>query len=197
MRCFCAAASRLGTKSSPSESFTTTLFPSCFDSIGSPREERLGPDLQSSLDGLSEIARAAERRVHPPRATCLEERHDVLEAPVVAGRELPVEAVSAGVGEEGAPTAHVRGLEADRAEPGDAVIERRSQPSPRQDVRARIAVLAFLEFGQPAVPEVDSVRAIEIPEGRDLVRDGNLHAEPGHEGDQLLALAATGPTEGH
>src|SRR5256885_6131662 len=88
MRCFCAAASRLGTKSSPSESFTTTLFPSCFDSIGAPREERRGPDLQSSLDGLREVFRAAERRVHPPRATCLDERHDVLEVPVVAEREL-------------------------------------------------------------------------------------------------------------
>src|SRR5256884_868508 len=133
MRCFCAAASRLGTKSSPSESFTTTLFPSCFDSIGSPREERLGPDLQSSLDGLREIFRAAERRVHPPRATCLDERHDVLEVPVVAERELRVEAVSAGVVEERAPTAHVRGLEADRAEPRDAVVERRLQPTPGQD----------------------------------------------------------------
>src|SRR3989449_7857695 len=137
MRCCCAAASRLGTKSSPSESFTTTLFPSCFDSIGSPREERLGPDLQSSLDGLCEIFRPAERRVHLPRPACLDERHDVLEVPVVAERELRVEAVAAGVVEEGAPPAHVRGLEADRAEPGDAVIERRPPPAGRADVRPR------------------------------------------------------------
>src|SRR2546430_8438431 len=154
MRCFCAAASRLGTKSSPSESFTTTLFPSCFDSIGSPCDERLGPDLQSSLDGLREISRAAERRVHPPRATCLDERHDVLEVPVVAERELRVEAVSAGVVEEGAPTAHVRGLEADRAEPGDAVVERRAHSSPRHDVRPRLAVYTFPPCGQPAVPQI-------------------------------------------
>src|SRR2546422_11535300 len=106
MRCLCAAAPRHGTNSSPSESFTTTLFPPCFDSIGSPREERLGPDLQSSLAGLREIFRAAERRVHLPRLACLDERHDVLEVPVVAERELRVEAVSAGVVEEGAPTAH-------------------------------------------------------------------------------------------
>src|SRR3989449_7152259 len=162
MRCFCAAASRLGTKSSPSESFTTTLFPSCFASIGSPREERLGPNLQSSLDRLREIFRAAERRVHLPRAACLDERHDVLEVPVVAERELRVEAVAAGVVEEGAPTAHVRGLEADRAEPGDAVIERRSQPPGRQDVRPRVIALALLEFGQPAVSEGDSARPAQI-----------------------------------
>src|SRR5256712_1123959 len=141
MRCFCAAAWRLGTKSSPPDNFTTTLSPSCFASIGSPREERLGPDLQSSLDGLREIFRAAERRVHLPRLACLDERHDVLEVPVVAERELRVEAVSAGVVEEGAPTAHVRGLEADRAEPGDAVVERRAHPSRGPDVRARVAAL--------------------------------------------------------
>src|SRR3989449_10001280 len=110
MRCFCAAASRLGTKSSPSDSFTTTLFPSCFDSIDSPREERLGPDLQSSLDGLREVFRPAECRVHLPRAACLDERHDVLEVPVIAERQLRVEPVAAGGVEEGATTAHVRGL---------------------------------------------------------------------------------------
>src|SRR5436309_6868913 len=162
MRCFCAAASRLGTESSRSESVATTMFPSCFGSIGSPREERLSPDLQSSLDGLCEIFRAAERRVHLPRAACLDERHDVLEVPVVAERELRVEAVAAGVVEEGAPTAHVRGLEADRPEPGDAVVERRSQPAGRHDVRPRVITLALLEFGQPAVLEVNSVWSVEI-----------------------------------
>src|SRR3989449_4886956 len=162
MRCFCAAASRLGTKSSPSESFTTTLFPSCFDSIGSPSEERLGPDLQSSLDGLRQIFRAAERRVHLPRPAGLDERHDVLEVPVVAERELRVEAVAAGVVEESTPTAHVRGFEADRPEPGDAVIERRSPPPGREDVGPRGLTVALLEFGQPAVLEVNSVWSVEI-----------------------------------
>src|SRR2546428_9132062 len=142
MRCFWEAASRLGTKSSPSDSFTTTLFPSCFVSMGSPREERLGPDLQSSLDGLREVLRPAERRVHLPRPAGLDERHDVLEVPVVAERELRVQAVAAGVVEEGAPTAHVRGLEANRAEPGDAVIERRSQPPRRQEFRPRVVAVA-------------------------------------------------------
>src|SRR3989442_4112357 len=146
MRCFCAVASRLGRKSYPSDNFTTTLFPSCFDSIRSPREERLGPDLQSPLDGLREIFRAAERRVHLPRPAGLDESHDVLEVPVVAERELCVEAVAAGVVEERAPTAHVRGLEADRAEPRDAVVERRPQPSRRQDVRPRVITLALLEL---------------------------------------------------
>src|SRR5207244_11059470 len=108
MRCFWAAASRLGTKSSPSESFTTTLFPSCFVSMDSPCEERLGPDLQSSLDGLREVFRAAEGRVHLSRATRLDERHDVLEVAVVAERELRVEAVSMGVVDDRAPSAHVR-----------------------------------------------------------------------------------------
>src|SRR2546422_6584790 len=158
MRCFWAAASRLGTKSSPSDSFTTTVLPSCFVSMDSPRKERLGPDLQSSLDGLREVPRPAERRVHLPRAACLDERHGVLEVPVVAERELRVEAVAAGVVEEGAPTAHVRGLEADRAEPGDAVIERRSQPAGRQDVGPRVTTLALLEFGPPAGFEPGSRR---------------------------------------
>src|SRR3989449_7355578 len=152
MRCFCAAASRLGTKSSPSESFTTTLFPSCFDSIRSPREERLGPDLQSPLDGLREIFRAAERRVHLPRPAGLDESHDVLEVPVVAERELCVEAVAAGVVEEGAPTAHVRGLEANRAEPGDAVVGRRAPPSPPPKRTARDGGVAFLQVRQTAGP---------------------------------------------
>src|SRR5438445_1802941 len=148
MRCFWAAASRLGTKSSPSDSLTTTLLPSCFVSMDSPRKERLGPDLQASLDSLREVLRPAERRVHLPRAACLDERHDVLEVPVVAERELRVEAVAAGVVEERAPTADVGRLEADRAEPGDAVVEGRSQPARRQDVRARIAALALSEIGQ-------------------------------------------------
>src|SRR5439155_21766926 len=116
-----AAASRLGTKSSPSDSFTMTLFPSCFVSMDSPREERLGPDLQSSLDGLRAVSRAAEGRVHLSRVTRLDERHDVLEVAVVAERELCVEAVPMGVVKERAPAAHVRDLEADRAEPGHAV----------------------------------------------------------------------------
>src|SRR5256885_2820715 len=163
MRCFCAAASRLGTKSSPSDNFTTTMFPSCFASMASPREDRLGPDLQPSLDGLREIFRAAERRVHLPRLACLDERHDVLEVPVVAERELRVEAVAAGVVEEGAPTAHVRGLEADRAEPGDAVVERRAQPAGRQDVGPPDITPALLEVGPPAVLELDAARPLEIP----------------------------------
>src|SRR5207245_388463 len=142
---------------SPSDSFTTTLFPSCFVSMGSPREERLGPDLQSSLDGLREVLRPAERRVHLPRTACFDERHDVLEVPVVAERELRVEAVAAGVVEERAPTADVGRLEADRAEPGDAVVEGRSQPARRQDVRARIAALALREFGPAGVPVFDAV----------------------------------------
>src|SRR3989475_9809665 len=161
MRCFCAAASRLGTKSSPSESFTTTLFPSCFDSIRSPREERLGPDLQSPLDGLREIFRAAERRVHLPRPAGLDESHDVLEVPVVAERELCVEAVAAGVVEEGAPTAHVCGLEADRAEPGDAVIERRAQPSRGEDGRARVGAAPPLRVRPTAGPGVGCRPALE------------------------------------
>src|SRR2546425_9032416 len=162
MRCFCAAASRLGTKSSPSDSFTMTLFPSCFVSIRSPREERLGPDLQASLDGLREVFRPAERCVHFPRVARFDEGHHVLEVPVVAERELRVEAVAAGVVEERAPTAHVRGLEADRAEPGDAVVEGRSQPARRQDVRARIAALALREIGQPPVPGIYPGRPLEI-----------------------------------
>src|SRR2546428_3417571 len=164
MRCFWAAASRLGTKSSPSESFTTTLFPSCFVSMGSPREERLGPDLQSPLNGLREVPRPAERRVHLPRPAGLDERHDVLEVPVVAERELRVEAVAAGVVEERAPTAHVRRLEADRAEPGDAVVEGRQEPARRQDIRARVVPLALLEFGQPAVLGLGPLRAVEVRE---------------------------------
>src|SRR3989441_7339669 len=146
MRCFWAAASRLGTKSSPSDSFTTTLFPSCFVSKDSPREESLGPDLQSSLDGLREVSRPAERRVNFPRAACLDERHDVLEVPVVAERELRVEAVAAGVVEERAPTAHVRRLEADRAEPRHPVVEARPQPSWRQDVPAGVLPFALFEL---------------------------------------------------
>src|SRR5438093_4621259 len=100
MRCFWAAASRLGTKSSPSDSFTTTTFPSCFVSMDSPCEERLGPDLQSSLDGLREVFRAADGRVHLSRATRLAERHDVLAVAVLAVRALRAEAVSMGLWEE-------------------------------------------------------------------------------------------------
>src|SRR3989454_5965181 len=162
MRCFWGAASWLGTKSYPSDSFTTTLFPSCFVSTCSPREERLGPDLQSSLDGLREVFRPAERRVHLPRPAGLNERHDVLEVPVVAERELRVESVAAGVVEERAPSAHVRHLEADRSEPGDAVVERRPQPSRRQDIRARVVPLGLLEFGQPAVLELGPGRGRRI-----------------------------------
>src|SRR2546425_1161572 len=85
-----------------------------------------------------------------------------LEVLELAERELRVEAVGAGVVEESAPTAHVRGFEADRPEPGDAVIERRSQPPGRQDVGPRVITLALLEFGQPAVLEFDAVRPVEI-----------------------------------
>src|SRR2546426_9175454 len=174
MRCFWAAASRLGTKSSPSDSFTTTLLPSCFVSMDSPRKERLGPDLQSSLDGLREVPRPAERRVHLPRAACLDERHGVLEVPVVAERELRVEAVAAGVVEERAPTAHICRLEADRSEPGDAVVEGRSQPSRWQHVRAGILPFALLELRESAVLEVDAVGSVQIREGCDFVRDSDL-----------------------
>src|SRR2546428_14132348 len=88
--CFRAAASRLGKRSSPSESFTTTALPSCCVSIGSPGEERLGSDLPAALDGLREAFRPAERGAHLPRAARFHDRHHVLEVPVATQRELRI-----------------------------------------------------------------------------------------------------------
>src|SRR2546428_6284276 len=86
--CFRAAASRLGKRSSPSESFTTTALPSCCVSIGPPGEEGLGSALQAAPDGLREVFRPAERGVHLPRAARFDARHHVLQVPAVTQRGL-------------------------------------------------------------------------------------------------------------
>src|SRR2546430_14623657 len=63
--------------------------------------------------------------------------------------------------------------------------------------RSWIVPLILRELREPAVLELDAVRAVEIREVCDPVRDGHLHAEPVHERDQLLTLAELVPAEGH
>src|SRR6267143_3849850 len=195
--CCRAAASRLENRSSPSESLTKTLLPSRRDSIGSPGHERFRSDPQASVDGLRKLLGVAEDRVHLAGTAGLDEIHDVLEVAVVAQRELGIHAVSTGEVEHGAPSAHIGGPEANRAEPGDAVIEGRSEPSGRQDVDARLIAFGFGQGRQTAILQIDPMTPVDVAEVRDALRDRDLDSEAIDEGDQLLALAEFVPCEGN
>src|SRR6267378_6956746 len=194
--CCRAVASRLGNRSSPSESLTKTLLPSRRDSIGSPGHERFRPNPQAPVDGLRKLLGVAEDRVHLARTTGLDEVHDVLEVAVIAQRELSVHAVSTGEVEHGAPSAHIGGPEANRAEPGDAVVEGRAEPSGRQDVDTRLLPFGLGQGRQTAILQIDPMTPVDVAEVRDALRNRHLDPEAIDEGDQLLALAEFVPREG-
>src|SRR3989442_5243905 len=135
--CSRAAASRLGKRSSPSESFTNTVSRSRRVSMNSPGQQGFGLDPKASIHRLGEFFRIAEGRIYPTRPTGLDEVHHILEIPVVAQGELRVDPVSPGEIEHGAPSAHIRGPEADRTGPRNAFFQGGSEPSPGQDERPR------------------------------------------------------------
>src|SRR5438552_17436330 len=130
-----AAASRLGNRSSPSESLTKTVSRSRRDSTNSPSQERFRLDSEAALDRLRKFLRIAERRVDAARTTRRDEVHHVVEIAMVAQRELRVDPEPPREVEHRSLAADIRGPQPGRPHPRRAVVDRWTAPAGGPDAR--------------------------------------------------------------